>query len=85
MTAMMVTINRIVNAEGKENLRFFFSLLGFFGRDWEIGFHGCLGHDDLLSESGRNAVMPSHGPPSESPSEPLAFDREPWEDVMIRV
>jgi len=28
MTAMMVTINRIVNAEGKENLRFFFSLLG---------------------------------------------------------
>ena len=45
-------------------------LFGLGGRDGN-GFHGCLGHDDLLSESGRNAVMPSHGPPSESPSEPL--------------
>ena len=55
---------------GKRELALLFLPLGLFGRDGN-GFHGCLGHDDLLSESGRNAVMPSHGPPSESPSEPL--------------
>ena len=45
-------------------------LFGLGGRDGN-GFHGCLSHDDLLSESGRNAAGSSHGPPSESLPAPL--------------